>query len=103
MEFYIGQIFEGTYPSEAVDWCNKRGDCFISDVSTDNGVRTFELKSLPTPTEDEIKQREILEIKAKLDAIDLKSIRAIRAEETEYIELYESEAKSLRTKLKELE
>ena len=49
--------------------------------------------------EKEAKRQEILK---QLDSLDVKSIRAIRAGETEYIALYEEEAKKLRKQLQEL-
>lgn len=49
--------------------------------------------------EKEAKRQEILK---QLDSLDIKSIRAIRAGETEYIALYEEEAKKLRKQLQEL-
>ena len=103
MEFEIGQVFEGIYPPEAASWCNQAGNCYIEEIESINGVRRFEIKGVPAPDEEELKQREIESIKAQLDEIDLKSIRAMRAGETEYIELYESEAMELRTRLEELE
>lgn len=47
----------------------------------------------------EQRKKEILNL---LDELDLKSIRAIRANDTEYIEKYEEEAKALREELKTL-
>ena len=47
----------------------------------------------------EQRKQEILNL---LDELDLKSIRAIRANDTEYIEKYEEEAKALREELKKL-
>lgn len=44
----------------------------------------------------------IEEIKQLLDELDLKSIRAIRANDTEYIEQYEAEAQALRSELRTL-
>lgn len=52
--------------------------------------------------EKELHDRKVEEIKRQLNEVDLKSIRAIRANEQEYIEKYEAEAKELREKLKEL-
>jgi predicted nucleotidyltransferase len=46
-----------------------------------------------------IRLNEILE---RLNAIDQKSIRAIRANDTEYIQIYEEEAESLREELRSL-
>lgn len=53
--------------------------------------------------EIEKKKKRIDEIKAELDELDLKSIRAIRSSDTEYIEKYETEAETLRKELAELE
>lgn len=52
--------------------------------------------------EIEKKRKRIEEIKAELDELDLKSIRAIRSGDTEYIEKYETEAETLRKELAEL-
>lgn len=101
-EFNIGQIFEGEYPLEAADWCNNRGDCFIDEIESVNYVRRFQIKVVPVPDTEELKQLEISEIKAELDELDLKSIRALRAGETDYIELYEAQAQALRARLAEL-
>lgn len=50
-------------------------------------------------TKKEAKRQEILK---QLDSLDLKSIRAIRAGDQEYIAKYEVEAKELRKQLQEL-
>ena len=47
----------------------------------------------------ELRKQEIL---TALNELDLKSIRAIRANETEYIQRYEEEATALREELKNL-
>lgn len=101
--FYTGQIFEVMYPPEAADWCNNRGDCFIEEIEPVDEVRRFEIKLIPAPTDEELKKREVTEIKAKLDVIDLKSIRALRAGDTEYLNNYETQAQELRVRLAELE
>lgn len=44
----------------------------------------------------------IAEIKQALDELDLKSIRALRASDTEYLQRYESEAQTLRNELRAL-
>lgn len=66
----------------------------------------YELYNGEYLTKEEIEQkereREKYEIKSQLDVLDLKSIRAIRSNDTEYIEKYEQEAQELRDKLKEL-
>lgn len=50
----------------------------------------------------EAKEKRIAEIKTELDNLDLKSIRAIRCGDTEYINQYENEAVTLRAELAEL-
>ena len=77
-EFFIGQIFEGEYPPEAAEWCNKRGDCYIDEIDSapaeveveeqgENGdiithtetqtVRRFEIKAIAPETEEEKRMR----------------------------------------------
>lgn len=46
--------------------------------------------------------RQVEEIKQQLRELDLKSIRAIRANETEYLGTYETQAQVLRAQLAEL-
>ena len=31
-DFYIGQVFEETYPPEAAVWCNSHGDRYITEL-----------------------------------------------------------------------
>lgn len=52
--------------------------------------------------EIEAREKKIADIKQELGTLDLKSIRAIRSEDTEYIQKYESEAAALRAELTEL-
>ena len=49
--------------------------------------------------EKEVKRQEIIK---QLDSLDLKSIRAIRANDEEYIAQYEAQAQELRRQLQEL-
>lgn len=44
MEFYIGQIFEGTYPPEAAAWCNGNG----AHIEAGEGVYTI-VENPPPP------------------------------------------------------
>ena len=101
-EFYIGQIFENEYPIEAACWCNEHGGCHIIETENTNGVQKFQIKEIPPLSEEDLKQIEIKKIKTQLEEIDLKSIRAIRAGETEYISQYEEQAQALRTKLSDI-
>ena len=88
-EFYIGQIFVGEYSPVAAQWCNNRGDCYITEAETIDGLRQFQIVEISTPTEEELREKEVEDIKAQLKELDLKSIRAIRAGDTEYIQKYE--------------
>ena len=65
-------------------------------------------KAIVNPNYEADKQKalnkaEAEEIKMQLNDLDLKSIRAIRANDQEYIERYETEAAELRQRLRELE
>lgn len=46
MDFYIGQIFEGTYPPEAAVWCNGNN----ASIEASDGVYTIVEKPLPPET-----------------------------------------------------
>lgn len=53
-EYYIGQIFEGSYPPAAAIWCNAN-NAFIDVI----GERRYEIKAVPpvpAPTKEEVKQ-----------------------------------------------
>lgn len=69
-EFYIGQIFEGSYPPAAAIACNQNG-WFIDVI----GEKRYEIKEVPAPTEEEIKQRRIVELKNQLSETDYKIIK----------------------------
>jgi hypothetical protein len=56
----------------------------------------------PDYAKEKAKTERIEEILARLKEIDNKSIRAIRANDTEYVEAYELEAESLREELRGL-
>lgn len=47
-EFYVGQIFEGSYPPDAAIACNQNG-WFIKDI----GDHRYEIQTQPEPTIDE--------------------------------------------------
>ena len=69
-EFYVGQIFEGSYPPAAAIACNRNG-WFIDVI----GEKRYEIKAIPEPSEEEIKQRRIEELKAELAGTDYKIIK----------------------------
>lgn len=65
-EFFIGQIFEETYPPEAAIWCNSHGDRYITELEKGaNGKRRFQIVAVPEPTPEEIKAQELAEAKAE--------------------------------------
>lgn len=72
-EFYVGQIFEGSYPPAAAIACNKNG-WYIEKI----GDGVYEIKAIPeppAPTPEEEKQARIAELKAQLDGTDYKIIK----------------------------
>ena len=74
-------------------------------ISTDEEHVYFYINNqLVTQSKAEIeaKKKRIAEIKEELNNLDLKSIRAIRSNDTEYIARYEAEAQELRRELAEL-
>lgn len=125
-EYYIGQIFEDMYPSDAVDWCKANNgqiveidpidkeieetytemvevekEVILSAQYDDEGheivpenteieivtepqektrtvvvtVRRFEIQEVPAPSEEQIKQQRITELKAQLNNTDYKIIK----------------------------
>lgn len=70
MGFEIGQIFEGEYPPEAAFWCNDCGDRYIKEIEPQNGVRRFQIVSVPEPTDEEIAERVRRERDGKIAATD---------------------------------
>ena len=52
MEYYIGQIFEGSYPVDAAEWCNNN-NAYIIEIEPEGNTRRFEIREqepfVPTP------------------------------------------------------
>lgn len=66
MDFYIGQIFEETYPPTAAVYCNSHGDRYITELEkSENGKRRFQIVAVPEPTTEEI----AAQVRAKRDAL----------------------------------
>ena len=114
-EFYIGQVFNGAYPPEAANWCNQN-NAYIADASyeavdedgTKTLVRMYEIKAIPEPTEEEIKQQRIAELKAQLDDTDWKIIKCneyqLAGEELPYdIAELHAQRQALRDEINQLE
>lgn len=74
MDYYIGQIFEEMYPSEAADWC-AANNAIIKELEPANEVRRFQIIEKPEPTEDEVKQQRIAHLKEELAETDYKIIK----------------------------
>ena len=102
-DFYIGQIFEGSYPPMAAVWCNAN-NAFIDVI----GTKKYEIKAVPEPTEEEIKQQRIAELKGQLNSTDYKIIKcsecSLAGIELPYdiVELH-AERQALRDEINELE
>ena len=63
MEFTIGQTFNGVYPPEAADFCNSRGDCYITELEpAEDGTRRFQIVAVPEPTIEEVKAHKLSEL-----------------------------------------
>lgn len=103
MDFYIGQQFNGMYPPEAAIWCNKN-NAFIDVI----GEKQYKIKAVPEPTEEEIKQQRIAELKAELNSTDYKIIKcsecSLAGVELPYdITELHTERQALRNEINELE
>lgn len=64
MNYFIGQIFEKSYPSDAAIWCNRNNAYIQKDGNH------YQIVAVPEPTEQEIKDVRIAELKAQLDSTD---------------------------------
>ena len=59
-EFYIGQIFYGTYPGGAAEWCNNQDNPYITieEIEPQDGERVFKIVDITPTTEEQAKERE---------------------------------------------
>ena len=81
MNFAIDQIFTGGYPPEAAEWCNNRGDCYISEIDTDkNGTRRFQIVAIPKPTPEDLAEQERLRKQSEDEANRVPDLEAAVAE-----------------------
>lgn len=65
-EFFIGQIFEETYPPTAAVYCNSHGDRYIKEIEkTAEGKRQFQIVAVPAPTLEEVKAQKLSELEQK--------------------------------------
>lgn len=108
-EYKIGQIFEEMYPEKAAEWCNGN-NAYIEEIEAKKGVRRFEIKAVPEPSEEEIKQRKIEKLKKQLSEVDSKKIRSMSAivaetatdEDVAYLKDLEAQAQEIRKEIQEL-
>lgn len=73
--FYIGQIFEGTYPPEAADFCNTSqgtdNPCYIKEIeSKSDGTRMFKIVPNDPPDPKEEVMSKIDELQSYLSSTD---------------------------------
>ena len=54
--YYIGQIFEEMYPSEAAQWCNEN-KAYIAEIENIGDLRRFEIFAVPEETPEEKRER----------------------------------------------
>mgnify|MGYP004640810083 CR=1 FL=1 len=59
MDFYIGQLFTGTYPPEAASWCNTH-NAYIQEISTG-----YQIIAIPGPTPKETRIKKLMELSQK--------------------------------------
>lgn len=63
--FFIGQIFEETYPPEAAAWCNSHGDRYITELEKGGDKRRFQIVAVPEPSLEEVKSQKLQELDQK--------------------------------------
>ena len=94
-EYYIGQIFEGTYPPEAAVWCNAN-QAYIDVI----GDHRYEIKAVPpapAPTKEEQEQA-----RANAYASEIDPLHARKARKTILGEWTEEDEAEYVAKVKEL-
>ena len=83
MDFYIGQIFEGSYPPMAAVWCNAN-NAYIDVI----GDKVYEIKAIPeppAPTEEEQREKRAQAYQTEVDPITCHIDRLRDEEQTEEI------------------
>lgn len=94
-EYYIGQIFNGSYPPEAAIWCNTN-NAYIEVI----GDKVYEIKAIPeppAPTEEEQRENRARAYQAEVDPITSHISRLRDEEQTEEIIAEIEELKAERT------
>lgn len=94
-QYYIGMIFEGSYPPEAAIWCNMN-NAYIDKIAEGK----YEIKENQGPSEDELKERIRAIRKSYLASLDYTQVldapftdeeRAVYAEYRQYLRDYTTE------------
>lgn len=81
MTFEPSQIFTGEYPPEAAEWCNQRGDCYITEIkAAADGARRFQIVENPQPTPEELAAVEAQRKQAAAEAARVPDLEAAVAE-----------------------
>lgn len=79
MNYYIGQIFENEYPSEAADFCNQSqgsdAACYIKEIEPHGEIRRFQIVENEKESEEDIKKRRIVELESYLSSTDWYAVR----------------------------
>lgn len=94
-EYYIGQIFEGSYPPSAAVWCNAN-NAYIDVI----GEKRYEIKAVPeppAPTEEEQRENRARAYQSDVDPITSHISRLRDEEQTEEIIAEIEELKAERT------
>lgn len=87
MNFELGTIFTSDNYEGAYDYVMENGYT-IEEIEPKGEERQFKIVEIPQPTEEELKQRRISELKAKLSETDYVVIKIAEGEATR--EEYES-------------
>ena len=106
-QYYIGQIFEDDYAPEVAKWCNEN-KCMIVELERVEDKRRFEIQKCPEPTEEQLKQSRIAELKYQLNSTDYKIVKcsecSLAGEELPYdIAALHAQRQALRDEINELE
>ena len=94
-EFYVGQIFEGSYPPEAANACNQNG-WFIDVI----GDHRYEIKEIPEPTpptHEDVRRARAAAYQYEVDPLTSHISRLRDEEQTEEIIAEIEELKAERT------
>ena len=105
MNYYIGQILNEKELIEFANYCAVNHPMMTTKAL---GNKRYEIEAVPPPSEEEIKQRRIAELKAQLDGTDYKIIKcsecSLAGVELPYdIAALHAERQALRDEINQLE